>query len=272
MRTDNRNGYTLIELLVVISIVAILLSVMMPALAAARSEARSVVCKSNLRQLAIASVGYASSNDGYYVAAAADMWDNSGLHRWHGVRDSLSEPFDPAKGPLAEFLGAGRIKECPARVRFVKSRSWDKNFEQGCGGYGYNMAYLGSRIWQNGLNSIESWRQAYAKTANMTEVSQPSATVMFADCAMSKTKGHYIEYSFAEPPFAVSGGEVMSSSFMSPSIHFRHRHRANVVWADGSVCSRKMAQFEKDNVYGITSAQMELGWFEPVNNSPFDLK
>jgi prepilin-type N-terminal cleavage/methylation domain-containing protein/prepilin-type processing-associated H-X9-DG protein len=272
MRTDNRKAYTLIELLVVISIVAVLLGVLMPALAAARSQARSVVCKSNLRQLAIANIGYAAASDGYYVAAAEDMWDNSGLRRWHGKRNSLYGPFDPTKGPLREYLGAGRIKQCPGRVRFVKGQTWGDNFEQGCGGYGYNMTYLGSRLWQNGLNSIERWQQAYAKTTNMTELSRPSATLMFADCAMSKSKGYYIEYSFAEPPFAAYGGNVMTGAYMSPSLHFRHRHRANVVWADGNVSSRIMAEFEKDNVYGVDSDRMDLGWFEPINNAPFDLE
>lgn len=54
-------GFTLIELLVVISIVALLIALLLPALNNAREVARSVACKSNLRQLGILADIY--SND-----------------------------------------------------------------------------------------------------------------------------------------------------------------------------------------------------------------
>lgn len=46
-----RNGFTLVELLVVISIIALLLAVLMPALSRAREAGRRIVCLNNLRQL-----------------------------------------------------------------------------------------------------------------------------------------------------------------------------------------------------------------------------
>ena len=49
-----KSGFTLIELLVVISIIALLLSILMPALTKVKAQARAVVCKSNLKQLAVA--------------------------------------------------------------------------------------------------------------------------------------------------------------------------------------------------------------------------
>jgi hypothetical protein len=134
----------------------------MPALTAARSSSRALACKSNLRQLLIAGVGYATENDGFYVPAASDIWDNAGLLRWHGRRDTLDEPFDPLRGPLAGYLADGRVKECPAKVDFVKGLAWKTNFEQGCGGYGYNMTYIGSRLWQNGVHSTQTWKDVHA--------------------------------------------------------------------------------------------------------------
>jgi len=261
----------LVELLVVIAIVALLMALLMPALASARSGARELVCKSNLRQLVLANIGYAGENDGFYVPAASDMWDGAGLRRWHGVRESLDAAFEPEPGPLAAYLADGKVKECSERVGFVENDSWDASFEKGCGGYGYNMSYIGSRLWHAGLDSADAFRAAYAATTRTTEVARPTQTVMFADAAMSKNGQSYIEYSFAEPPYAVYGGKVMAGFYMSPSIHFRHRGRANVGWVAGNVEARPMAEVEGASAYGIDSANMKLGWFEPVDNTLFDL-
>jgi len=272
MAAENKKGFTLVELAVVIAIVALLMAILMPALASARSGARKLVCKSNVRQLLLANIGYASENDGFYVAAASDMWDSAGLHRWHGVRENLGEPFEAKHGPLASYLADGKVKECPERVAFVRSDDWDTSFEQGCGGYGYNMTYIGSRMWQGGLDSPEAFKAAYARTTRTTEVANPAETLMFADTAMSNDGESYIEYSFAEPPYTVYGRRVITAFYMSPSVHFRHRGRANVGWAGGHVEERQMANFEQTSAYGVDSAAMKLGWFEPVDNTLFDLE
>jgi len=207
-------------------------------------------------------------NDSYYVPAAPDITsEKGGKYRWHGVRSSPDEPFDPAKGPLAAYLADGKVKQCPEKVNFIKHQQWSVNFEQGCGGYGYNKTYLGSRHWQKGIG----YQEADKKTTSVSEVRRPSETLMFADCAMSMQKNSYIETSFAWQPFVVWRGTQMDI-YQSPSIHFRHRGRANVGWADGHIDSRQMANFDASNVYGVDSAAMKLGWFEPVDNTPFDLE
>lgn len=270
----HRKGFSLIELLVVISVIGLLMAVMLPALASARASARGMVCKSNLRQLCLANAGYALENDGCYVPAAADITSQwGGKYRWHGVRENPDEPFDSAKGPLAAYLSDGKIKECPEKVNFVKGQDWNTNFEQGCGGYGYNRIYLGSREWQGRqFKTLQEMQQAGWETTRTTEVRSSGQTLMFVDTAMSSRKDYLIEYSFAEPPFAVCNGQMIAGVYMSPSIHFRHSGRANIGWTDGHTDSRQMADFKKDNVYGVDSADMNLGWFAPVDNSPFDLE
>jgi prepilin-type N-terminal cleavage/methylation domain-containing protein/prepilin-type processing-associated H-X9-DG protein len=61
----DRRGFTLIELLVVISVIALLIAVLMPALAASREISRRAVCLSNSRQLSVASQLMAEDNKGW---------------------------------------------------------------------------------------------------------------------------------------------------------------------------------------------------------------
>jgi len=272
MRKKENKAFTLIELLVVISIIAILTAILMPALGAARSGSRALACKSNLRQLLIANIGYATENDGFYVPAASDMWDNAGLHRWHGQRDALDEPFDSLRGPLIGYLADGRVKECPLKMEFVKRQDWNTNFEQGGGGYGYNMTYIGSRTSQSTAGSIQAWKDSYAMTARMTEIAASARTLMFADTAMANDGKSLIEYSFAEPPFTVCNGRPVTDFYMSPSIHFRHSGRANAGWADGHVEPRQSAGSGGKNAYDVNPADLNLGWFDPLDNTLFDLE
>ena len=272
MYNEKQKAFTLIELLVVISVITMLTAILMPTLSVARFETQALVCKSNLRQLLIANTGYATENDGFFVPAASDMWESAGLHRWHGLRDTLDEPFDPLRGPLAEYLADGKVKQCPSKVNFIKGKDWSMNFEQGCGGYGYNMTYIGSRLWQSSAGSGQTWKDAYINTARITEISSPGKTLMFTDTAMANDGLSLIEYSFAEPPFAVYDGLPVTSFYMSPSVHFRHGNRANVGWADSHVDCQQMSKHGGDNVYRVCSTDMNLGWFEPVDNTVFDLK
>ena len=63
MGQNNRKAFTLIELLVVISIIALLLSILMPGLQKAKASARSVVCMANLKQWSTIFTAYGSENN-----------------------------------------------------------------------------------------------------------------------------------------------------------------------------------------------------------------
>jgi prepilin-type processing-associated H-X9-DG protein len=179
------------------------------------------------------------------------------------------------KGPLACYLADGKVKKCPERVEFTQSQDGSINFERGCGGYGYNMQYLGSRLWQSGITTMSAQRKAYSTTTNAMGVKRPAETLMFVDSALYGDN-YLIEYSFAETPYYVVEGRVdvtgMMMGYPWPSIHFRHYGSANVGWADGHVEAKPMAKPVLRENYTAEMAEMNIGWFEPVDNTLFDLE
>ena len=71
--SKDKSAFTLIELLVVISIIALLLSILMPALSKVKEKGKQVVCASQMRQWVIACNTFAASNDDAIPYAAADL-------------------------------------------------------------------------------------------------------------------------------------------------------------------------------------------------------
>lgn len=271
-------GFTLVELLVVIAIISILAMILLPALSRGRAQARSIQCVNNLRQLYLANTMYANEHNGYYVPAASDMYDFllpgaepdhfGGRCRWHGVRETPnpSSSFDYRKSLLFEYLPDGRVKECPEFFEYRKLGEVPNAFESGCGGYGYNMAYVGSQ-----LSILEDPVLACKSGIHERMIQKPGDTIMFADSGIPQN-GYIVEYSFVEPPLLVNyeNPRGVEGVYMSPTIHFRHWGRANVLWCDGHITSERWEWAPEINVYGAYNKVWRVGWFGPKNNYYFD--
>jgi prepilin-type N-terminal cleavage/methylation domain-containing protein len=95
-RRGTARGFTLVELLVVIGVIAVLVSLLLPALGNARRASERTVCLSQLRQLQTAQMLYAAEQDNLLVAAG----DGTEQGGWIG----LLQPY--SKSPL--------VRRCPA--------------------------------------------------------------------------------------------------------------------------------------------------------------
>jgi len=91
-----RNVFTLIELLVVIAIIAILASMLLPAINKARGRAKATDCTSKLKSLGFAAVMYGDNHDSYLPPARKADWTQC----WYNTSGAVSEY-------ISLFIGAG---------------------------------------------------------------------------------------------------------------------------------------------------------------------
>lgn len=265
-----RRAFTLIELLVVTAVIAVLIGILVPALSKARRAALATECASNIRQLALASDLYASDHDQRFMPGAASI-ETVNRERWHGTRAGIGEPFTSSRAPITPYLeesGTTAIRACPMfapTLDLLAARAL--GFERGCGGYGYNNAFVGvdrhpsphdPRVFEVVNDRVGARRDRFAS---------PARTVGFADAALAAEE--VIEYSFIEPPY----WPHLPAYRPDPSTHFRHEAKASAAWLDGHVSAETMSHSQASGLYPLDPRSAGIGWFgEAGDNSLFDYR
>lgn len=212
-----RRAFTLIELLVVISIIALLVSILLPALGKARESAKSTVCKSNLRQISLGFSYYAEDNNYrfpsrtpintsvYYAAYTEQL---VGQNYWdffwtHGANQNWK--FLLELDTTRKYVSDWTAFQCPSDKGDAVYSFGEKNL----------YANLGTSYWYNCRDNFENSNDLHPGSLlgrNIDTIRAPSEVIVLGDAGA---------YGFHDPV------EKLRFRWHKPDQSF-----ANVVFAD----------------------------------------
>ncbi|MGF1632920.1 MAG: type II secretion system protein [Phycisphaerae bacterium] len=226
--TPNRLiAFTLVELLVVIAIIAILVSLLLPVLSKAREAANAAACLSNMRQVGIAQLAYATDNDGYLRPGFASSgyrlqeWDRFFYYAGYFGRSVTSQFSTTAAFPA--------VLACPS-----ESASAER-----IGGTWTNPA---SRKW----GSYVGHQDVIGNSGTFKRlIKQPPTRAMYVEKVSYNVGDGILDQN--ESHLRILNWYGFQANYLGKNwIGFRHRDTAgNVLFMDGHVSSVAKAEMQK---------------------------
>ena len=219
-----KKNFTLIELLVVIAIIAILASMLLPALGKAKDKAKAIKCVSNLKNISNYFILYMNDFDGYYTAPCDTKKSEGYLWYWsNGLTMLYGDNGRIDKNGWAEGSKKllGSVFACPAMLK--------GDLVWGC----YNQAGYGMNMWLPPSNINSSFTEAMGTYPKSNKVKSPSTTIFFGD-----SKGTYLF-----PYSSWHLGNAAAESHVTRFFGYVHTENANMAYVDGHVGGAKLGYY-----------------------------
>ena len=194
-RCPRRSGFTLVELLIVLGIIVLLVALLLPALNAARENARRARCLSNLRQLTAAWMMYANDHGGRLCSSHTWLNDNHIADPSRPTYSWVGNPVDPRTGLLWPYVGDERIYFCPNHQRPDDSHPthWEPYVPTLSS---YSISYAMNHTLA-GVTLGDPVRGIYSTRLLVNEIRWPASTFVFIEPAPGARGAGYMPPYFA---------------------------------------------------------------------------
>ncbi len=243
-----RLGFTLVELLVVISILAVLMAMLLPAISEARANARQVVCMSQVRQQSVAMFNYvADQRDTAFPLtgenSAAWMIRLAPYLGWSGewqVDESTGNTINGALGDRADSAHAVDKEISIFRCPNAKMRT-ETVFAYNSGYYGINVDLTSSR----NRNSPTAW--PLRRTMQQIKM-DPSRLILGGECM------RYAPIEFFS---------AMKVTVNSTAARWGHRQALNEMFADGHAEALKLGHRTDLQAMDLRFGEAPTSYYQP---------
>jgi prepilin-type N-terminal cleavage/methylation domain-containing protein/prepilin-type processing-associated H-X9-DG protein len=254
MEIKMKKAFTLVELLVVISIIALLLSIMMPALQKAKKLGQSSICLANIRQIAVAYQCYSIENNGKLMPSRIRQgrktaWvqfpqNKYGANTWSLTKQGTLEEriFGITAGLLYPYLKTVKVYFCSGDPRMVEGTHAERSYSMiGC---------------LNGWSNVPAEEYMYDRQIKkMDEIKSTSTSYMLVEEADSRgfnmtwwsllAPEHGVNPPMWWNPLAVLHGD-------SSTIAFCDGHARLYKWREKLTLSLAQKQMLPGVMYGAT--------------------